>query len=167
MLGSSDTLAESETFQQEEDPHPDERRQVTVRARLDGQNSGGELHLARRHHPHHIRPQSDTWGTEAVRGFMSKEHDFRKERRGPVIKPPSTKTRITIRLDDDILEWFRDQADPAGGANYQSLINQALREYVGAQGEWLEDRIRSVVREELAAYGGSPGEKSAHDFDPS
>jgi hypothetical protein len=70
-----------------------------------------------------------------------------------VIEPPPGKTRITIRLDDDVLEWFREQADAAGGANYQSLINQALREYIDARGEPLEEQIRRVVREELRAYG--------------
>lgn len=84
---------------------------------------------------------------------MKKEYDFRKGRRGPVIQPPPGETRITIRLDDDLLEWFRAQADAAGGANYQYLINQALREYVGSKGELLEETIRRVVREELATYG--------------
>lgn len=84
---------------------------------------------------------------------MKKEYDFRKGRRGPVIKPPPGKTRITIRLDDDVLEWFRAQADAAGGANYQTLINQALREYIDSQSEALEDKIRRVVREELSTYG--------------
>lgn len=86
---------------------------------------------------------------------MSKEHDFRKGRRGPVIQPPPDKTRITIRLDDDVLEWFRAQADAAGGASYQTLINQALRDYMGWRREPLEDTVRRVVREELADYGPS------------
>ena len=84
---------------------------------------------------------------------MKTEYDFREGRRGPVIKPPPGKARITIRLDHDILEWFRGQADEAGGANYQTLINQALREYIGFQGKALEDRVRRVVREELSTYG--------------
>lgn len=84
---------------------------------------------------------------------MKKEYEFQKGRRGPVIKPPPGKTRITIRLDDDVLEWFRAQADAAGGANYQTLINQALREYMSWQSEPLEDTIRRVVREELSTYG--------------
>lgn len=84
---------------------------------------------------------------------MKKEHDFEKGRRGPVIEPPPGKTRITIRLDDDVLEWFREQADAAGGANYQTLINQALRDYMDSERQPLEDTIRRVIREELAAYG--------------
>lgn len=77
------------------------------------------------------------------------EHDFRRGRRGPVLSAPPGKTRITIRLDDDVLDWFREQADAAGGANYQTLINQALREYIADKADPLEDKIRRIVREEL------------------
>jgi uncharacterized protein (DUF4415 family) len=63
------------------------------------------------------------------------------------------KSRITIRLDRDVLAWFRRQADVQGGGNYQSLINAALREYVAAREESLEGTLRSVIREELARYG--------------
>ena len=63
------------------------------------------------------------------------------------------KTRITIRLDRDVLGWFRWQADDEGGGNYQTLINSALREYVAAREESLEGTLRLVIREELARYG--------------
>jgi metal-responsive CopG/Arc/MetJ family transcriptional regulator len=66
---------------------------------------------------------------------------------------PGGKTRITIRLDDDVLEWFREQADAAGGANYQTLINQALKEYIEEKAEPLEEKIRRIVREEIPRYG--------------
>lgn len=82
---------------------------------------------------------------------MSKEYDFAEARRGAVIKPPPGKTRITIRLDEDIIDWFREQADAAGGANYQTLINQALREYIDSKADYLVETIRRVVREELEA----------------
>ena len=59
-----------------------------------------------------------------------KEYDFSQGRRGPVVPPPPGKTRITIRLDHDILEWFRNKVHEAGVGNYQTLINQALREYI-------------------------------------
>ncbi len=88
---------------------------------------------------------------------MRKEYDFSKAKRGPVLKPPPGKTRITIRLDEDILEWFRDQVHASGGGNYQTLINAALREYIQARLEPLDDRIRRVVREEL----GRPPKKVA------
>jgi uncharacterized protein (DUF4415 family) len=80
---------------------------------------------------------------------MRSEYDFSKGKRGPVAKPPPGKTRVTIRLDDDILEWFRSQVHAAGGGNYQSMINAALREYVTQRKEPLEDTLRRVVREEL------------------
>ena len=84
---------------------------------------------------------------------MKKEYDFSKGRRGPVIRAPKGKTRITIRIDDDILGWFRQQVHAAGGGNYQTLINMALREFIESKSKSLEDTIRYVVREELAAYG--------------
>ncbi|MFH1130535.1 MAG: BrnA antitoxin family protein, partial [Pseudomonadota bacterium] len=76
-------------------------------------------------------------------------YDFSKGKRGAIVKPPPGKTRITIRLDDDILEWFRDQVNTAGGGNYQTLINQVLREYIMKKAEPLEDILRRVLREEL------------------
>jgi len=84
---------------------------------------------------------------------MKKEYDFSRGRRGAVIKTPPGKTRITIRIDDDVLEWFREQVHEAGGGNYQTLVNSALREYVEGKEENLKSTLRSVVREELARYG--------------
>ena len=84
---------------------------------------------------------------------MKKEYDFSRGKRGAVIKTPPGKTRITIRIDDDVLEWFREQVHEAGGGNYQTLINSALREYVEGKEENLKSTLRSVVREELARYG--------------
>lgn len=80
---------------------------------------------------------------------MRKEYDFSKARRGPVLPVPRGKTRITIRLDDDVLAWFRDQVHAAGGGNYQTLINQALRRFMEQGGEPLEVVMRRVVREEI------------------
>jgi uncharacterized protein (DUF4415 family) len=80
---------------------------------------------------------------------MRKEYNFTNSKRGPVVPVPQGKTRITIRLDDDVLAWFKEQVHRAGGGNYQSLINQALRDYVAASGEPLEDKLRRVVREEI------------------
>jgi len=79
---------------------------------------------------------------------MRKEYDFSKGKRGPITAAPG-KTRITIRLDDDIINWFKEQVDAAGGGNYQTLINQALREYMMEKREPLEEVLRRVVREEL------------------
>ena len=57
--------------------------------------------------------------------------------------------RITIRIDDDLLQWFRQQVHAAGGGSYQTLMNAALRDYVGAKREPLEATLRRVLREEL------------------
>jgi uncharacterized protein (DUF4415 family) len=84
---------------------------------------------------------------------MKKEYDFSKGKRGAVVPVPSGKTRITIRLDDDVLDWFRDQVDKAGGGNYQSLINSALQDFVKRSREPLETTLRRVIREELRRTG--------------
>jgi uncharacterized protein (DUF4415 family) len=84
---------------------------------------------------------------------MNKEYNFGKGKRGPIIKTPKGKTRITIRIDDDILDWFRQQVHDTGGGNYQTLINMALREYINSKRESLEETLRHIIREEFAAYG--------------
>jgi uncharacterized protein (DUF4415 family) len=81
---------------------------------------------------------------------MKREYDFGRARRGPVVPVPKGKTRITIRLDDDVLGWFRQQVDQAGGGNYQSLINEALRQHIRRTHEPLEATLRRVIREELS-----------------
>ena len=78
------------------------------------------------------------------------EYDFSRARRGAVVPVPAGKTRITIRIDDEVLDWFRKQVDQAGGGNYQTLMNRALREHVEGQRATLEKTLRRVVREELA-----------------
>ena len=80
---------------------------------------------------------------------MRKEYDFSKAKRGPAVPMPKGKSRITIRLDDDVLEWFKARVDEAGGGNYQSLINSALREHIRRVDEPLEKTLRRVLREEL------------------
>jgi len=82
---------------------------------------------------------------------MRKEYDFSQAKRGPVVPVPAGKTRITIRLDDDLIQWFKDQVHAAGGGNYQTLLNNALREYVEGKREPLEETLRRVIREELRA----------------
>ena len=81
---------------------------------------------------------------------MRKEYDFSGARQGAVVKQPG-KTRITIYLDDDVLQWFKAEVHAAGGGNYQTLINAALREYISRSAEPLEETLRRVLREELAA----------------
>jgi uncharacterized protein (DUF4415 family) len=80
---------------------------------------------------------------------MKAEYDFSKAKRGAVVPPERGKTRITIRLDTDILDWFREQVNAAGGGNYQTMLNNALRDYVAERKEPLEKTLRRVIREEL------------------
>ncbi len=80
---------------------------------------------------------------------MRKEYDFSHGHRGAVVAAAKGKTRITIRLDDDILDWFRQQVDDAGGGSYQSMINGALRAYMETRPEPLEAVVRRVVKEQL------------------
>ncbi|HEY6320902.1 MAG TPA: BrnA antitoxin family protein [Thermoanaerobaculia bacterium] len=82
---------------------------------------------------------------------MRKEYDFSKAKRGPVVPIPTGKTRITIRIDDDLLQWFKEQAHAAGGGNYQTLLNAAIRDHVTRVREPLEETLRRVIREELRA----------------
>lgn len=84
---------------------------------------------------------------------MKSHYDFSNARRGPVVPPVPTKTRITIRLDEDILTWFRQQVNEAGGGNYQTLINEALREHITRDSVPLEDTLRRVIREEMQRAG--------------
>lgn len=80
---------------------------------------------------------------------MKREYEFSKAKRGPAIPVPKGKTRITIRLDENVVTWFRNQVDKAAGGNYQSLINDALRQYIAHTREPLEETLRRVVREEI------------------
>ena len=92
---------------------------------------------------------------------MKKEYDFSRGKRGAVLPVPPGKTRITIRIDDDLLDWFHRRVDEAGGGNYQTLMNQALREYVSRDSEHLESTVRRVVREELAHYTAGRSRRSS------
>jgi uncharacterized protein (DUF4415 family) len=85
-----------------------------------------------------------------MKNITKSEYDFSKAERGAVVAVPKGKTRITIRLDDEILAWFRDQVERAGGGNYQSVINEVLRQHIRQAREPLEKIIRRVIREELS-----------------
>jgi hypothetical protein len=74
-----------------------------------------------------------------------------------VLPVPPGKTRITIRIDTDVLDWFRAEVGRAGGGNYQTLVNDALREHVEGAREDLEGTLRRVIREELARRSGPRG----------
>jgi uncharacterized protein (DUF4415 family) len=83
---------------------------------------------------------------------MRKEYDFSKGRRGAVVPQPG-KTRITIYLDDQVLEAFRVRAD-AAGRGYQTMVNEALRQHLGKSREPVDAAtVRRIVREELRQAG--------------
>jgi uncharacterized protein (DUF4415 family) len=88
---------------------------------------------------------------------MKRRYDFSKGKRGRILPPqpePQGKTRITIRLDDDLVEHFLSQADKSGGATgYQTLINGALRQFTKGKAAKIEDTLRRIVREEIRAVG--------------
>ena len=82
---------------------------------------------------------------------MTRDNDFGKDKRGPVVRPEPGKSRITLRLDNEILDHFRKRVHEMGGGNYQTLINDALREHIRRSG--IEAAVRRAVREELKGVG--------------
>jgi uncharacterized protein (DUF4415 family) len=88
---------------------------------------------------------------------MKERYDFSQGKRGRIVPPapePLGKTRITIRLDEDIVDHFLKEAGASGGATgYQTLINEALRQHVEGKAPRLEDTLRRIVREEVRAAG--------------
>ena len=75
--------------------------------------------------------------------------DFSKGKRGPVVKAGPNKTRVTIRLDADIIEFFKKHVHATGGGNYQTLINEALRQHISSHDKELEKTLRKIIREEF------------------
>ena len=83
---------------------------------------------------------------------MKKVYDFSKGKRGAVI-PTTGKTRITIYMDDAIVSRFKAQSEKTG-KGYQTLINEALKGYLGlGEQPVTQELVRKIVREELAAHG--------------
>jgi uncharacterized protein (DUF4415 family) len=88
---------------------------------------------------------------------MKQRYDFSHGKRGRIIPPkpePQGKTRITIRLDEDLVDYFLHEADRLGGEKgYQTLINEALRQHVEGKAPKLEETLRRIIREEMRAAG--------------
>lgn len=81
---------------------------------------------------------------------MRDEYDFSNAKKGAVLASPG-KTRITMMLDDDIIDYFRARAE-AAGCGYQTEINRVLRDYLSNGGGLLTlEALRRIIREELRA----------------
>ena len=81
---------------------------------------------------------------------MKNEYDFSKGKRAAVM-PQSGKTRITIYLDDTILQRFKAESERTG-KGYQTLVNDALKSFIGLTEKPLTaDMVRKIVREELSS----------------
>src|SRR2546425_12405030 len=88
-----------------------------------------------------------------MRKAVAEKHrdiEFSRARRGAIVKPEPGKTKISIRLDNAVIEYFRNLVDKAGGGNYQTLINDALLEHLHRRSTL--DAVRQVVREEIVPY---------------
>jgi uncharacterized protein (DUF4415 family) len=94
-----------------------------------------------------------------VKAEKYRDIDFSNAKRGAVVKPEPGKTKISIRLDNTVIEYFRDLVDKAGGGNYQTSINDALLEYIHKRST--VDVVRQVVREELASFETAARSRSA------
>jgi len=82
---------------------------------------------------------------------MKAEYDFSKGKRGAVI-PQKGKTRISIFIDNAVLDEFRARAEKAG-TGYQTMMNDALRKYLGDTGQPVTaELLRQVLRQEMPAY---------------
>ncbi|MGA6972951.1 MAG: BrnA antitoxin family protein [Candidatus Binatus sp.] len=88
---------------------------------------------------------------------MKREYDLSKARRGPVVRLPPEKVRITIRLDRDIVDHFREIVRTAHRGNYQTLINEALREHIERPdlAKQVGAEVRSILRKELGKIRAS------------
>ena len=83
---------------------------------------------------------------------MKREYDFSKAKQGAIIKQKG-KSRITIYIDNDILDEFRTRADNEG-YGYQTMINEVLRQYIGKTSKPIDEKtLRKILREELSKVG--------------
>ncbi|MBU0992283.1 MAG: BrnA antitoxin family protein [Proteobacteria bacterium] len=80
---------------------------------------------------------------------MKKEYDFSKGKRGPVLPRDPNKVRITIRLDADVVEHFKEKVRTTGGGNYQTLINEVLRDHINikSMANMSADSLKAIIEE--------------------
>ena len=132
----------------EDDSAQGEQRFVTI-----GMNVFGTLMVVV-HTPGAMDHESSQCGSPTRRNveIMKKVYDFSKGKRGAVI-PTTGKTRITIYVDDAVIKRFKAQSEKTG-KGYQTLINEALKSYLGLTEQPItQELVRKIVREELAANG--------------
>jgi uncharacterized protein (DUF4415 family) len=79
---------------------------------------------------------------------VARDIDFSKAKRGAVIAPETGKVKVSIRLDNAVVDYFRNLVEASGSGNYQTLINNALVAHI--QQRDILEAVRKVVREELA-----------------
>jgi hypothetical protein len=90
---------------------------------------------------------------------MKSQYDFSKGKRGRIAPPepePKGKTRITIRLDEDLIDHFPKEADASGEATgHQAPLHvtasEALCQHVQGKAPKLEETLRRILREESKA----------------
>jgi uncharacterized protein (DUF4415 family) len=80
-----------------------------------------------------------------------REIDFSSAKRGPVLTPEPGKTKISIRIDNAVIEYFRAQVERTGSGNYQTLMNDALVAFMSQRS--MVEAVRQVLKEELAVPG--------------
>ncbi len=86
--------------------------------------------------------------------MSEKEYNFDDAEQGPVVPSLPNTTQITIRIDSDILDWFRRQVHETGGGNYQALINDVLRTYVQSKTDTFESTMRRAPQKKLQSVIG-------------
>ena len=94
---------------------------------------------------------------------MKTEYDFSKARRGAVVKTVGNKERITIRLDKDILDWFRASVEKAGGGSYQKKINDALREKMNYHHHAIREDVLACLKEFNIIPGTPAAKRRKHE----
>ena len=80
--------------------------------------------------------------------------DFSRAKRGSVLAVEPGKTKISIRVDNAVIDYFRGQVERAGTGNYQTLMNDALLAFIHQRS--VIDAVRLVVREEMSAPRAKP-----------
>ena len=83
--------------------------------------------------------------------MKAKESNLSNAKRGAIVKPPKGMTIVRMRIDDTVLNWFREQVHRAGGGDYEELINAALRHHIRQQDSAFEKTLRRVIREDRQA----------------